>query len=192
MENADSPKVKRGSKQKEFFFVLLMLTLAILFRIFIFSPYEVDGASMETTIHNHEKVMVNKWTYYWREPVHDEIIVFQANEKERYIKRVIGLPGDVIQIAHGDVYRNGEELEEPYLETLRSYYEDQGIPFTIYGNEQEEHTLIVPQGYLFVLGDNRRGSKDSRDPNVGFISINSVIGKAEVVIWPLTSIRPLH
>ncbi|NIM96264.1 MAG: signal peptidase I [Anaerolineales bacterium] len=129
----------------------------------------VDGASMEPSLHNGEFVVINRLAYRWQNPARGEIIVFRfpLDPERRFIKRIVGLPGDTIQIDGGLVYVNGELLDEPYISASPRY--------------QGEWT--VEQGHVFVLGDNRNNSSDSQ--NWGSLHIEEIIGKAVAIYWPL-------
>jgi len=129
----------------------------------------VDSISMQPTLYAGDFVLVNKLAYWIGEPQHGDVIVFYypPNPAEiPYIKRVVGLPGDQVNIANGKVYINGDEFIEPYLK----------VP-TKRGGE-----WTVPADSLFVMGDNRNNSSDSR--SWGFVPISNVIGKAEVIYLP--------
>ncbi|MCM3759427.1 signal peptidase I [Alkalihalobacillus oceani] len=160
--------------------VVVALVLAFLIRQFLFAPVIVDGESMLPTLENSDRLIVNKIGYVFGEPERFDIIVFHAPAGKDYIKRVIGLPGDRVEYRDDTLYINGEPLEEPYLDELRPLYED-GLTgdFELDG--------VVPEDELFVLGDNRWHSRDSRD--IGTVHIDEVIGKANVVFWPISNIR---
>lgn len=166
--------------------VLVALLLAFVIRYFLFAPIVVDGQSMMPTLQNEDRLIVNKIGYTIGEPKRFDIVVFHATTEKDYIKRVIGLPGDSIAYENDTLYINGEPIEEPYLkESKDSAY---SLPFT------GDFTLrdytghdVVPEGHLFVLGDNRQHSKDSR--HIGFIKYDNVVGTANVVFWPFSEIR---
>ena len=129
----------------------------------------VESVSMQPTLYAGDFVIVNKLAYRLGEPSRGDVIVFRyppAPEQEPYIKRIIGLPGDLVQITGRKVYINGGPLAEPYL----------GVA-TNQGGE-----WVVPAGSLFVMGDNRNSSSDSRA--WGMVPFENVIGKALVVYWP--------
>lgn len=146
-------------------------------------PTIVKEHSMEATLHENDYIFLSKQAYLFGEPKSGDIIVFHtdlttADGKEKLlVKRVIGLPGDKIKVADGSVYRNGVALDEPY--TLEGYT----------GGYMEEVT--VPEGYLFAMGDNRQNSIDSRDPSVGCISEDKIVGKAFFRLYPFNSIGTL-
>ena len=128
----------------------------------------VDGTSMIPTLQNGEFVLVNRLAYRFGDVQHSDIIVFHHPNppSQDLIKRVIGLPGDEIVIHAGQVSVNGQLLNEPYIEAAPAY----------------EGTWLVPEGSLFVLGDNRNNSEDSH--KWGLLPISNVIGKAILIYWP--------
>lgn len=128
----------------------------------------VDGDSMDPTLVTGEYLIVNRLSYRFASPQRGDIIVFYPppNPNEEYIKRIIGLPGDVVEVKGGHVYVNGQLLNEPYLTV----------------NTNSPGTWQVPTGQLFVLGDNRNNSSDSRE--WGSVSMDKVVGKAILVYWP--------
>lgn len=162
--------------------VVAAIVLAVLIRSFLFAPFIVEGESMETTLHNREKLVVNKAVYLLREPQRGEIVVFHAEAGRDYIKRVIGVAGDTIEMRNDTLYVNGNVVPEPYLAENQEKVKDENRPLT-----SDFGPVTVPEGQIFVLGDNRRNSHDSRA--LGSISIESVVGRAEFVYWPLAQIR---
>ncbi|MET4560441.1 signal peptidase I [Lysinibacillus parviboronicapiens] len=162
----------------------LTIIFTIGVRYFILSPVIVDGASMMPTFEDGEKLLINKigprLTNYNR----FDIIVFEEKKDLNYIKRIIGLPGDQIAYKDDVLYINGEKYEEPYLKKYKGTLQDKGdftYDFTL---EEQLGEMTVPQGHFFVLGDNRRRSIDSRDPNVGFIAQDAILGTASSTLWP--------
>lgn len=157
-------------------YFILIIGAVLLIHNFVGQQIEVSGSSMESTLHNTDHLILEKISYETGDPERFDIIVFQPYEDEKdtyYIKRIIGLPGETIQIIGSDIYINGEILEEDYGNAL---IEDAGIanePIQLGANE------------YFVLGDNRNNSKDSRNPSVGVVDGNSILGRAWVRIWPL-------
>lgn len=166
--------------------LLIAIGLAAIIRYFLFAPIVVDGLSMMPTLHDQDRMIVNKFSYQFGKPERFDIIVFHAPENKDYIKRVIGLPGDSIEYRDDTLYINGEAYEEPYLEEYKKRVIDGPLtePFTL---EEVIGQETVPEGYLFVMGDNRRYSKDSR--HIGAIPMEDVLGKASVIYWPLEDIR---
>ncbi|MCD7834475.1 MAG: signal peptidase I [Lachnospiraceae bacterium] len=138
----------------------------------------VDGRSMNDTLQDGDNLIVEKLSYRFGDPQRFDIIVFQPYEdsSELYIKRIIGLPGETVRIDEdGSIYIDGELLEEDYgRETIENP-----------GRASEEITLGEDE--YFVLGDNRNNSTDSRTERVGNVSLDSIVGKAWLRIWPLSS-----
>lgn len=166
--------------------ILIAIVLAGVIRQFFFAPVLVDGVSMAPTLHDRDRMIVNKIGYTIGEPERFDIIVFQATEEKDYIKRVIGLPGDRIEYRNDQLYINGKPYEEPYLEEQKKQLTDGPLTYDFTLEEITGETT-VPEGQLFVLGDNRRFSKDSR--TIGTISIDQVIGEANMLYWPLKDAR---
>ncbi|WP_243648694.1 signal peptidase I [Hazenella coriacea] len=148
--------------------IVLALIVAVITRTFFYAPYEVYGHSMEPTLHGSELLIVNQWIYRVHPPEYGDIIVFHTDQEIDFIKRVIGLPGDKIMIKNGKVYRNGVLLKESYL------------------NEQMDDDQwfyqLVPTGEIFVMGDNRNHSSDSRV--IGTIPISQIVGRADLILLP--------
>jgi signal peptidase I len=128
----------------------------------------VDGFSMEPTLHNGEFVIVNKQAYRFGQPSIGDVIVFRypRDPEQEYIKRVIGLPEDKVNISNGQVFVNGQKIKEPYISAPPRYASE----------------WTVPKESLYVLGDNRNNSSDSH--NWGPVPMENVIGKAIFVYWP--------
>ncbi|MCZ0755330.1 signal peptidase I [Anoxybacillus sp. J5B_2022] len=166
--------------------IVIAVLLAGGIRYFVFAPIIVDGLSMMPTLHDRDRMIVNKLSYKIGEPHRFDIIVFHAEEGKDYIKRVIGLPGDRIEYKNDTLYVNGKAYKEPYLDEYKKQLIDGPLTesFTL---EEITGRKTVPKGYLFVMGDNRRFSKDSR--HIGFIPMEKVVGKASIVYWPLSDAR---
>jgi signal peptidase I len=149
------------------YFLLLVMVL-VMVRVFLFAPYVVEGISMYPTLEDKERIVVNKWIYYLKNPGYGDVIVLHANNREDYIKRIIGVAGDELELKNGILYRNHKVVNEPYINevTLGDF----------------EKIKVPPDSY-FVMGDNRNRSMDSRE--IGFISRSNVVGKAELVFYPL-------
>jgi len=160
----------------------IAIALAFVIRTFLFAPFIVEGESMETTLHNEEKLVVNKAIYYLQEPKRGEIIVFHAEAKRDYIKRVIAVAGDTVEVRNDQLYINDKPVDEPYLEAKKKEASEEGVPLT-----EEFGPVQVPEGQIFVMGDNRQNSRDSRQ--IGPVEVDTVVGRAEFVFWPLDQIR---
>ena len=196
-----SKAVRRGMSE----FARTVLLAALVFvgaRLFVL-PYEVEGASMSPNLHNRERVLVNRSVYYhfdlngvlnlipgvnvegeriifpFHTPQRGDIVVLNppiVHRTQPYIKRVIGLPGETVSFRDGYVYIDGKQLDEPYI----------GGPITDCNVADGCRAGQVPDGYVFVLGDNRDNSADSR--SFGFVPIDDIIGKAWFANWPLDRI----
>ena len=167
--------------------LVIAIILAGVIRQFFFAPIVVDGFSMMPTLKDTDRMIVNKISYAIGEPNHFDIIVFQAPEGKAYIKRVIGLPGDKVEYKEDTLYINDKAYAEPYLDEYKAQLIDGGPltePFTLMDIIDQE---TVPEDHLFVMGDNRRFSKDSR--HIGVISYDKVLGKTNTIYWPMKDIR---
>ena len=158
-------------------YIGIVLGVTFLIITFVGQRTHVSGESMENTLDNGDQLIVDKITYRFQDPERFDIIVFPFHYKENtyYIKRIIGLPGETVQIADGTIYINGEVLEESYG---REVMQDPGIA---------AEPITLGEDEYFVLGDNRNQSSDSRDPSVGLIHRDEIIGRAWLRIWPLNS-----
>ncbi len=169
------PEKKGRGFWRDLIETILMAVVLFLLLNAATSRVRVYNISMQPTLFEGNLLVVNKLAYKLGEPKHGDIIVFhyQGTVTEDYIKRVIGLPGDTVEIGNGIVRVNGQAITEPYLAELPGY----------------TGSWKVPNGELFVLGDNRNHSSDSHD--WGFVQQEWVVGKAVVVYWPLDRIRML-
>lgn len=166
--------------------IIFALILALVVRNFLFTPIIVDGESMLPTLGDENRMIVNKLGYLISEPERFDIIVFHAEEEKDYIKRIIGLPGDKITYKNDILYINDIALEEKFLTEFKTNLT--ASPLTgDFELEDISNYEYVPEEHLFVLGDNRRYSKDSR--HIGLISYEEIIGKADIVFWPFEDLR---
>ncbi|WNR47039.1 signal peptidase I [Paenibacillus roseipurpureus] len=163
--------------------------LVIVIRWFLFSPFIVDGDSMHPNFFTGERLIVNKIVYDIRDPKRGEVIVFHAPEGKDYIKRVIALPGETVKVTGDKVFINGEEMHENYIQDAIDQAVKEGHPYNTLLDFPETK---VPEGELFAMGDNRPNSKDSRTKSVGFVPYNKIVGRAEVIFWPVNKIRFIH
>ncbi len=163
--------------------LVIAVVLAVVIRTFFFAPIVVDGQSMMPTLNDQDRMIVNKISTKIGDIKRFDIVVFHATEDKDYIKRVIGLPGDHIEYKNDTLYINGKPYEEPYLEKFKNEVIDGPLtePFKL---EDIIGRKTVPEGEIFVMGDNRRYSKDSR--HIGTVSLEKVIGKTNLVYWPLS------
>lgn len=148
--------------------------LAVILIVFIYQPVKVEGTSMMPALTDQERIFINKFTYRFGtgniERGDMVVFFFPLDHTKSYIKRVIGLPGDTVQIDKGTVYVNGERLAEPYVPD--EYRDRQALPLE-----------TVPPDNYFVLGDHRSSSNDSRA--WGMVPRSNIYGKAVFVYWPL-------
>jgi signal peptidase I len=156
-------------------YLFCVVALTFLFIQFVGQRTHVNGDSMNVTLQDGDNLIVDKLSYRFKDPERFDIIVFpyQYQEKTYYIKRIIGMPGETLQVIDGMVYIDGEMLDESYGKEVMDYA---GIA---------SEPVELGQDEYFVLGDNRNNSSDSRDPSVGIIHGDQIIGKAFIRIWPL-------
>ena len=158
--------------------IVTAIVIAVTVSIFV-QPVLVDGSSMFPTLKDKDYLIVNKFMYKLDEPEREDIIVAKSklldenNKNKKIVKRIIGLSNDHVVIKDGYVYVNDKKLEEEYLDD-----------FYTMGNID----IIVPNDEIFVLGDNRSNSRDSRDSSIGTIEISDIIGKVAIRILPINKI----
>jgi len=161
----------------------LVFGLAFIVRTFLFSPYIVEGASMEPTLHNHEKILVNKLNmanHFNR----GEIVILQGDNKY-FVKRIIGLPGETISMKNDKLFINGVLVKEPYLSHNLKLAKQMGTKLT-----EDFGPITVPKDKYFVMGDNRLYSMDSRN-GLGYFTKEQIIGQSEFVFFPFSHIRSI-
>lgn len=153
--------------------------VAFLLKAFVIQPFWIPTGSMIPTLMPNDRVLAEKISYYFREPRPGDIVVFLPpnGEKSDYIKRVVAVEGQKIKIEDGKVFVNGKSLKEPYLSDR----------FDNSGNLQE---IVIPDDMVFVMGDNRPNSMDSRV--LGPISEEKIVGRAFMIYWPIGRIRFLN
>jgi signal peptidase I len=168
------------------FVVVVAISAAMLIRVFLFQQYYIDGPSMQTTLMPEDRVLVNKMSYKLHDIHRGDVIVFDrvTNEVQHddLIKRVLGLPGETLEIRSCIVYINGVQVDEPYLNPEQT---SQVEPSARCGSHTDMAPVVVPEEMVFVMGDNRVQSFDSRD--FGPIDTDKVRGRAFVVIWPASA-----
>ena len=168
------------------FVVVVAISAAMLIRVFLFQQYYIDGPSMQTTLMPEDRVLVNKMSYKLHDIHRGDVIVFDrvTNEVQHddLIKRVLGLPGETLEIRSCIVFINGVQVDEPYLNPEQT---SQVEPSARCGSHTDMAPVVVPEEMVFVMGDNRVQSFDSRD--FGPIDTDKVRGRAFVVIWPASA-----
>ena len=157
--------------------IVAAVVIAFVLNNFVIANSRIPTGSMENTIMSHSRVIGSRLSYIKDDPERGDIVIFRYpdNEKVYYVKRVIGLPGETVEVKDGKVYINGSDtpLDEPYLpEPMEGSYG----PYE------------VPEGCYFCLGDNRLNSKDSRDLSVGFVSEDQIVGKVFFRLYPFHEI----
>jgi len=157
--------------------VLIALLLFLIIDNFVVKVARVEGASMHPTFSNEDRVLINRLVYFFGEPQFGDIIAFPyaANPSKHYIKRIIGVPFDIIDYINGFIYINGEKLEDEFSD----------LPF--YGGNAA-FPIELGEDEFFVLGDNRNGSEDSRSTDVGNIRREDIIGRVRFRWFPLSRI----
>ncbi len=165
--------------------IVLALSVFVLLYLFVAQPNEVKGSSMYPNFKDKEYLLTEKLSYQFGEPKRGDVVIFKAPASEpcaadecEYIKRVIGIPGDEVMVKEGDVYLNGEKLDQSFLPEM--VYSSPGD----YMEEGVEKT--VPEGQYLCFGDNRPNSRDGRE--FGPIDRDLIIGKAFLKYWPLNSV----
>ena len=160
--------------------VIAVIIAAII--LAFFKPIIVQQESMQPNFYSGDYLITSRQAYrLFGQPERGDVIVFKSHlydekgKQKNLIKRIIGLPGDTVEIKNGDVYINGELLQEEYVA-------EQGL-------SGEMEAVTVPEGRLFVMGDNRRVSQDSRSPAVGTIEMESIVGKVVIRLYPFNQIR---
>lgn len=159
-------------------------SIFIVIYLFIIQPNQVKGSSMDPTFTTEEYILTSKITYKFHEPRRGDVVVFKAPQREEteFIKRVIGVPGDTIMVTNQEVYVNGVNLDEPYIAAKTNLWQD--------GFLTEGVAVTVPEGHLFVLGDNRPKSSDSRQ--FGFVPASDIIGVVVYRYFPPNKVGPIE
>jgi signal peptidase I len=176
-EQYENMRGSRAYRNVEFFiYILIVVLTALSIRSFLAEPIRVDGDSMIPTLINNEDMLVEKVSYWFHDPARgDMVICFYPGYTESCVKRVIGLPGETVSITDGFIYIDGAALDES------DYWTGE-----IIGNMDP---VTVGAREVFVVGDNRNGSKDSRNPYVGCIPYSKVVGRVIAVVWPFSTFR---
>ncbi len=159
-------------------YIALVVLIALTIRSFVAEPIRVDGDSMIPTLVHNEDMLVEKMSYWFSDPQRGDIIIcYYPGYTESCVKRVIGLPGDTVEVRDGKFYINGKELDES------AYWDGEIIGDTA--------PLVIDARHVFVVGDNRNGSKDSRNPSVGPIPYAKVVGRVVAVVYPFDEVQSI-
>jgi signal peptidase I len=167
--------------------IAVAIVLVFLIQTFLFTNYIVHGQSMMPTIEDGTRLIVNKIDYDISQPERFEFIVFHAKENEDYIKRIIGLPGDTIKYVDDVLYINGKAVQEPYLKPFKKGLSNREKLTEDFSLKEATGKKTVPEGFVFVLGDNRMHSFDSR--HFGFVPTENIVGKVNLMYWPFSDFR---
>jgi signal peptidase I len=159
--------------------ILFAFATAIFIVVFVIQPVKVEGTSMQPQLVDQERIFVNRFIYRFTDIHRSDIVVFwyPRDKSKSFIKRIIGLPGDEVEIRYGAVYVNGAKIEEPYLKPE-------------FRDHESYHRVIVDQDRYFVLGDHRNSSNDSR--NWGLVPRDLIYGKAVFGYWPMSHVGPVE
>jgi signal peptidase I len=170
-------KKKKSSAFELLESIIIAVLLALIIRFFLFEPFFIPSGSMEPTLQIGDKIIVNKIVYRFQEPKRGDIMVFKypLDPARDYIKRVIGLPGEKLEIKDSVIYINDQPIEEEYLPSN--------------SNSANFGPVNIPENAYFMMGDNRNNSQDSRV--WGTLPNNYIIGKALAVFWPVNRIGVL-
>ena len=155
--------------------ILFAIAIAIFIVIFVIQPVKVEGTSMQPRLADQDRIFVNRFIYRFKDIDRGDVVVFwyPLDRSKSFIKRVIGTPGDTVEIRMGSVYVNGDRIDEPYLKPeFRDF--------------QSRKKVVVPQGNYYVLGDHRNSSNDSR--TWGFVDESLIYGKAVFSYWPVSHV----
>jgi signal peptidase I len=224
MNVADKTEKKSGGLGEVFSVAVQALLIAVVIRTFLFQPFSIPSGSMRPTLLEGDYLFVTKWAYgysrfsmpfspdlfsgriFGSPPHRGDVAVFKLPRDTSidYIKRVIGLPGDHIQMRHGVLYINGEAVKKEkigvidnpditqefrpvdlYKETLPNGVSYDTLDLTPDGISDDTREFVVPEGHYFMMGDNRDNSVDSRFPSVGFVPYENFVGKANVIFFSI-------
>lgn len=162
--------------------LLIALVLALVIRAFVVQAFKIPTGSMRPTLLEGDRILVNKFLYKFKEPSRGDVIVFKYPEdkKKDFIKRLIAVGGETVEIKNGGIYINDEKVEEPFIVRQMRYYNK-----SPYGGSGSK--ITIPEDSFYVLGDNSASSKDSR--YWGFVPRKNLVGKAFFLYWPIKRIR---
>lgn len=175
LQNSKKDKPKKSVKQEIFEWVMVFVVaaaLAFVVRTFIFEPVRVDGSSMLNTLTDGDFMIATKYDYLAGDPDRFDVVICDypnTSDGKYRVKRVIGLPGDTVELVAGELYINGEHIEQD---------------FDMTDNQAYFGPYVVPEDHYFVMGDNRNNSKDSRSAMVGALPRSMIRGHVRLVVFP--------
>ncbi len=174
-DNLDRDKKKGSFLGEVLESVAIAVILAFVIRFFLFQPFYIPSGSMEPTLQPKDRIIVNKFIYWVRKPQRGDIIVFKypRDPSRDFIKRLVGLPGETIEIRDSVLFVNGKKVDQPFL--------PKGLRYGSYG------PIKVPADNYFMMGDNRNNSEDSRV--WGTLPKENIVGEAMVVYWPVPRMK---
>ena len=159
-------------------YIALVVLIALTIRSFVAEPIRVDGDSMIPTLVHNEDMLVEKMSYWFSDPQRGDIIIcYYPGYTESCVKRVIGLPGETVEVRGGKIFINGNELDES------AYWDGQIVG--------DMDPVVIGARHVFVVGDNRNGSKDSRNASVGAIPYAKVVGRVVAVVYPFNEVQSI-
>jgi len=172
--------------------IAIALVLVVLIRWLLFKPFIVDGPSMQPNFHTGERVIVNEVLYDIRSPHRGEVIVFHVPSEGRdFIKRVIGVAGDKVTVEGDVVTVNGKPVNETYIQGAIDNAHNNNALYNNKNFPNEDFTDgTVPEGHVFVMGDNRSDSTDSR--MIGYVPLGDIVGRADLIFWPVKDIEMIN
>lgn len=167
--------------------VIISLLIILPIRYFVIQPFYVKGASMEPTFHDHQYLIIDEIGYRFNEPKRGDIVVFRypQNPQEYFIKRIIALPGERVEVRDGNVYVYNDKYPEGFVLDESAYLAD-----NIKTYDLSEEIVTLRSGEYFVLGDNRNSSKDSR--SFGAVNKSFLTGRVALRGWPFNQITVFH
>lgn len=169
-------KSKRDQRKERASFLkslLIVVAIALIIRIFIIETVRIDGPSMQPTLYSEEWIVLDKISYKFSKPERFDIVVCKfEGDDATYVKRIIALEGETVEIISGDVYINGNKLDDTKYANGKSRFDYPAV--------------TVPEGHVYVLGDNRGDSYDSRVR--GFVKADNILGKGIFILWPFSKI----
>jgi signal peptidase I len=186
--------VKRAAEYVAVVAIAVLVALAV--QSWILKPYRIPSESMLDTLRPGDRVLVNRVTFHLRDPQRGDVIVFHYPEDPEivFIKRVVGVPGDVLEVREGRLYVNGKKAPEPYVHRTDGRLDPTVAQAAIQGSTLHDPWSLaepfrVPAANYFVMGDNRTDSDDSRD--WGTVPSSAIVGEGLATYWPLSRLRAL-